>query len=125
MIRDDVQDSFLVGVDARIPLVNEERFPLRGALIVGAGLDVSGGVTLWVPLGLSFGRRLNVEKSAVRLVPYVQPTVFFTSSGSGVGAGLGLGLDLRLSPAFEFRVSGGFGTGGAPEGVAVSAVWLR
>jgi len=125
IVRDDVPDSFVVGVGARIPLVAEERFPLRGALVVGAGLDVSGGVSLWVPVGLSLGRRLNVEKSAVSLVPYVQPTVFFTSVGSRVEAGLGLGLDLRLSSAFEFRLGGGFGTGGAPEGVGVSAVWLR
>jgi len=125
MVRDDVQDSFLFGLGTRIPLLDEARFPLRGALIAGAGLDVSGGVSLWVPVGLSLGRRLNVEKSAVSLVPYVQPTVFFTSVGSGVEAGLGLGLDLRLSSAFEFRVSGGFGTAGAPEGVAVSAMWLR
>lgn len=125
MVRDDAQDSFLVGLDVRVPLIPEERFPVRGALIAGAGLDVSEGVSLWVPVGLSLGRRLNVEKSSVSLVPYVQPLVFFTTVGSEVGAGLGLGLDLRLSPAFEFRVSGGFGTGGAPEGVAVSAVWLR
>lgn len=125
MIRDEVQDSFLFGLDVRIPLIAEERFPLRGALVAGAGLDVSGGVSLWVPVGLSLGRRLNVEKSAVSLVPYLQPTVFFTSVESGVEAGLGLGLDLRLSAAFEFRVSGGFGTGGSPEGVAVSAVWLQ
>jgi hypothetical protein len=125
MIRDDVQDSFLVGVQGRVPFLSEEQSPLRGALVVGAGLDVSGGVSLWVPVGLSLGRRLVVEQSAVRLVPFVQPTVYFTSVGSGVEAGLGLGLDLRLSPAFEFRVSGGFGTAGAPDGVGVSAVWLR
>jgi len=125
MVRDDVQDSFLFGVQARVPFLFEEQSPLRGALVAGAGLDVSGGATLWVPVGVSLGRRLVVEKSAVRLVPYAQPTVFFTSAGSGVVAGVGLGLDLRLSPAFEVRVSGGFGTAGAPDGVGVSAVWLR
>jgi hypothetical protein len=72
------------------------------------------------------GRRLTVEQSAVSLVPYLQPTLFFTSvTADDVGFGLGLGLDLRLSPGFEIRVSGGFGTDASPEGVAVSAVWLK
>jgi len=125
LIRDDVQDSFLFGLQARVPFLFEERSPLRGALVAGAGLDVSGEASLWVPVGLSLGRRLIVEKSAVRLVPYVQPTVYFTSVGSGVEAALGLGLDLRLSTGFEVRASGEFGTAGAPDGVGVSAVWLR
>lgn len=122
---DDVQDSFLVGLQVRVPVLPEERFPLRGALVAGAGLDLSGGASLWVPVGLSLGRRLLVEKSPVSLVPYIQPTVFFTTVGSGVEAGLGVGLDLRLSRAFAFMVSGGVGTGGAPEGVAVTVTWLR
>jgi len=125
LMRDDVQDSFLVGVQARVPVLPEEVFPLRGALVAGAGLDVSGGTSLWVPVGFSLGRRLLVEKSAVSLVPYVQPTVFFTTVGPQVEAGLGLGLDLGLSTGFAFRVSGGFGTGGTPEGVAMTAAWLR
>ncbi|MDH4043255.1 MAG: hypothetical protein OEW06_02260 [Gemmatimonadota bacterium] len=126
MIRNDVQDSFLIGVDARFPLIDEQRFPMRGALVTGIGLDVSGGASVWVPVGLALGRRLIVENSAVSLVPYVQPTVYFTTVGNDdVGVGLGLGLDLRLSLGFALRVSGGFGTTGVPEGVAVSAVWLR
>jgi hypothetical protein len=126
MVRDDVQDSFLVGIDVRLPLIAEERFPLRGALVTGVGLDVSGGASVWLPVGLSLGRRLIVEKSAVSLIPYVQPTVYFTTVGtSDVGVGLGLGLDVRLSTGFEVRVGGGFGTDGVPEGVAFSAVWLR
>lgn len=125
MIRDEVQDSFLFGLQVRVPLLPEERSPVRGTIVAGAGLDVSGGTSLWVPVGVSLGRRLLVEKSPVSLIPYVQPTVFFTTVGSGVEAGLGLGLDVRLSSRFEFRVSGGFGTGVSPEGVAVTAAWLR
>ena len=120
-----VQDSFLFGLEARVPVLPEERSPLRGALVAGAGLDVSGGVTLWVPVGLSLGRRLIVEKSAVRLVPFVQPTLYFTSAGSQFEAGLGAGLDVRLTDSFEFRISGGYGTETAPRGVSAGAVWLR
>lgn len=126
MIRDNAADSFLVGVEGRHPLIDEDRFPLRGALVTGVGLDFSGGASVWVPVGLSLGRRLNVENSAVSLVPYVQPTGFFTSVGdTGVAFALGLGLDLRVSGAFEVRVSGSFGTTAAPVGVAVTAAWLR
>lgn len=126
MIRGDgVQDSFLFGVQARVPVLPEERSPLRGTVVAGAGLDVSGGVTLWVPVGLSLGRRLIVEKSAVRLVPFIQPTLYFTSAGEQFEAGVGAGLDVRLSDSFEFRISGGYGTGVAPRGVSASAVWLR
>jgi hypothetical protein len=125
MIRDDVQDSFLIGVQARVPVVPEERFPARGALVAGVGLDVSGGASLWVPIGLSLGRRLLVEKSVVSFVPFVQPTVYFTTVGSEIAAGLGLGLDLRISTGFAFSVSGGVGTGAAPEGVAATVAWLH
>jgi len=126
MIRDDVADSFLVGVEGRHPVIAEDRFPLRGALVTGVGLDFSGGASVWVPVGLSLGRRLNVENSAVSLVPYLQPTGFFTSVGdTKVAFAMGLGLDLRVSGAFEVRVSGSFGTTAAPVGVAVTAAWLR
>jgi len=115
-----------VGVGVGVPLVSEDRFPLRGLLVTGAGLDINGGVSLFVPVGLSLGRRLNVEKSAVALVPFVQPTVYFaTAAGDDVGAGVGFGIDVRASAGFAVRVAGGIGTSGAPEGVALSIAWLR
>ena len=126
MIRDDVQDSFLVGFEARHPLISELHFPLRGALVTGVGLDVSGGVSFWLPVGLTLGRRLTVENSAVSFVPYVQPTGFITSTTSSkLAAALGAGLDIRMSAAFEVRVAGSFGSSGAPEGISVAASWLR
>jgi len=125
-IREDAQDSFLAGIDGRIPLIAEEQFPLRGALVTGIGFDVSGGVSFWLPIGLALGRRLNVEKSAVSIVPFVQPTGYVTSvTSSKFAAGLGAGVDIRMSGAFEVRVAGGVGSSGAPEGVAVTASWLR
>jgi hypothetical protein len=125
LFRDEAQDSFLLGLQARVPLVLEERFPVRGALVAGVGLDLSGGASVWIPAGLSLGRRLLVEKSAVRFVPFVQPTLFFTSVGPEIAAGLGLGLDLQLSRGFAFSVTGGVGAGAAPEGVAAAVSWLH
>ena len=126
MILDGGTDGFVLGLDGRVPLVSELRFPLRGALVTGVGLDFRNGTGVWVPVGLSLGRRLTVEHSAVSLVPYLQPTLLFTSvAADDVGFGLGLGLDLRLSTAFEVRVSGSFGTDAAPAGVAVTAAWLK
>jgi hypothetical protein len=126
MILDGGPDGLVLGVEGRIPLISELRFPLRGALVTGVGLDFRNDTGIWVPVGLSLGRRLTVEHSAVSLVPYLQPTLFFTSvAADDVGFGLGLGLDLRLSSAFEVRVSGAFGTDASPEGVAVTASWLK
>jgi hypothetical protein len=126
MILDEGPDGFVLGLDGRMPLISEIGFPLRGALVAGVGLDFRNGTGVWVPVGLSLGRRLTVEHSVVSLVPYLQPTVFFTSvAEDDVGFGLGLGLDLRLSAAFEVRVSGSFGTAAAPAGVAVTATWLK
>jgi hypothetical protein len=126
MILDNGPDGPVLGLDGRVPLISELSFPLRGALVTGVGLDFRNGTGVWVPVGLSLGRRLTVEHSAVSLVPYVQPTLFFTSvAADDVGFGLGLGLDLRLSSAFEVRVSGAFGTDASPEGVAISAIWLK
>jgi hypothetical protein len=126
MMLDGGPDGPVLGLDGRVPLVSELRFPLRGALVTGVGVDFRNDTGVWVPAGLSLGRRLTVEHSVVSLVPYVQPTVFFTSVGADdVGFGLGLGLDLRVSMAFEVRVSGAFGTDASPEGVAVTAAWLK
>lgn len=126
MVLDGGPDGLVLGLDGRIPLISEMTFPLRGALVTGVGLDFRNGTGVWVPAGLSLGRRLTVEHSAVSIVPYLQPTVFFTSvAADDVGFGLGLGLDFRLSGAFEARVAGSFGTDGSPAGVAVSATWLK
>jgi len=126
MILDGGPDGFVLGLDGRVPVISEFASPLRGALVTGVGLDFRNGTGVWVPVGLSLGRRLTVEHSVVSLVPYLQPTVFYTSvADDDVAFALGLGLDLRLSTAFEVRVSGSFGTAAAPAGVAVTAAWLK
>jgi hypothetical protein len=80
-----------------------------------------------VPVGLSLGRRIDLEDSDISLVPYVQPTgnFVFCEGTEEFGFSLGFGLDARLSKFFDARVSAGFGTDFGIEGFAISAVWIR
>ena len=85
--------ALLIGVEGRERVLSHnEDFPLDGALIIGAGANlVSGASALIVPVGLSLGRRLDMEGSSVSIVPYVQPTAFLIAgSGSHVDFDLGL-----------------------------------
>lgn len=128
VVRRNASDAVVTGLDVRVPvLFHQHGSPLDGALVTGVGVSFNDGTNVLVPVGLAVGRRLNMEGSDVSLVPYVAPTGFTWAGGGNVdfGFGLGLGLDLRLSRVFEVRVSGGFGTTYAPEGMSVAAVWLR
>jgi hypothetical protein len=58
----------------------------------------------------------------------VQPTLFVVAPDLDdveLGFGFGFGADFRLSRFFDARVSAGLGTDFAPEGVSISAVWIR
>jgi len=116
----------LAGVEGRERvLTHSADFPLDGALILGIGGQfVSGASALIVPVGLSLGRRLDVQNSAVSIVPYVQPTAFLVAGngGSDVQFALGLGGDFRLSRRFDARLSVGFGD---IDGVSFGAVWVH
>jgi len=129
LVRKNAGDVFLAGVDARVPvLFHESGSPLDGSVLTGVGMTVGSDVGWWIPLGLTFARRLNLEGSEVSFVPYLQPTGFLTTAGASavdVGVGLGLGLDVRVTRAFEVRISGGIGTTFTPRGVAMTAAWLR
>src|SRR5947207_10728537 len=61
----------LVGVEARERVITHTiDFPLDGAIVFGAGASlVSGGSTLFVPVGLSLGRRVDPRGSTVSIVP--------------------------------------------------------
>lgn len=131
-VDDPGEDEVILGVEGRgRVLTHSEQFPLDGALVLGFGLNIDGGTDIIVPAGLSLGRRLNVEGSEVSIVPYVQPTLFllnFEVAGNRdteVEFGFGFGADFRLSRFFDARISAGIGTDLAPEGVAISAVWIR
>jgi hypothetical protein len=117
----------LLGASGRVRvLTHTEQFPLDGAFIIGGGTQAFDN--LIVPIGLSLGRRLEVEGSQVSIIPYAQPTaflVFDNVSGNDVlSATLGLGADFRLSQMFDLRVSVAVGNN-AFEGFGFSAVWIR
>jgi hypothetical protein len=116
---------FLLGAEARQRVITHSTdFPLDGALIVGLGAQlVSNNSLLLIPVGLSLGRRIDVEGSQVSIVPYVQPTVtFLLGDNSDVAFALGLGADFRLTRRFDARVSAGIGD---LEGVSIGAVWVH
>lgn len=123
---DGGDSQLLLGAEARQRVVTHtEDFPLDGALILGIGgrfsSDNSGVI---VPIGLSLGRRVEPKDSKISIVPYVQPTGFFTA-GNGESDflfALGLGADFRLSPKFDARISAGLGD---LEGVSIGAVWVH
>lgn len=117
------------GVSARQRVITHSvDFPLDGAIVFGLGGQfVSDFTTLFVPVGLSLGRRLEIENSQVSIVPYGQPTLFLTTGSNQnteLRFSLGLGGDFRLSRVFDLRVSIAVGDDHL-EGFAVSAVWIR
>jgi hypothetical protein len=117
---------FLVGLNVRQRVLEHtEDFPLDGAAVFGAGAQfIPDLTTLLVPVGLSLGRRLDVEDSQVSIVPFVQPTAILShnSLDTDFNFALGIGGDFRLSSMFDARVSVGLGH---LEGISISAVWLR
>ena len=119
----------LVGIEGRKRVITHTiDFPLDGAIVFGAGAGlVSGGSTLFVPVGLSLGRRVDPQGSTISIVPYVQPTVGFvagTGSHSALEFGFGVGADFRLSRVLDARVSGGLGDHPFT-GVSIGAVWVH
>lgn len=107
--------ALLAGVDARIRVIDQtEDFPLDGAFIGGVGTSlVSGGSSLYVPFGLSLGRRLTFEGSKISVVPFAQPVIIARfgkgNADSHVLVSMGLGADLRINQRFEIRGAIGVG----------------
>jgi opacity protein-like surface antigen len=125
----DVEGSdtrFLLGGDFRTQVVNySETFPLDGALTLGlGGLFGEGDDVFLLPVGLSLGRRFDVEGSATTFVPYVHPNIIpaFGGEDDDVLFALGLGVDIRFSERWAVRASGGLGD---VEGVGVSLAYIR
>ncbi len=118
--------TLLVGVEARQRVLSHTPdFPLDGALVFGVGgAFVSGSSAMFVPIGLSLGRRIDPQGSQISIVPYVQPTGLLVAGNgnSDFLFALGLGADFRLSPRFDARISAGLGD---LEGVSISAVWVH
>jgi outer membrane protein with beta-barrel domain len=117
----------LLGGDFRARVLSySESFPLDGALTLGAGINIGDGDDLiYLPLGVTLGRRFELENSRTTFTPYVHPTVvplLGKSGGDDVGFALGLGVDLRLGQNWAARVSGGIGD---IEGVGVALTYVQ
>lgn len=116
----------LAGAEARQRVITHNvDFPLDGALVLGVGGQfVSNASILVVPIGLSLGRRLDVQNSSISIVPYLQPTLFILGGDAAdhVQFSLGLGADFRFTPRFDGRLSAGLGD---LEGVSLGFVWVH
>jgi hypothetical protein len=117
--------SLLLGGEIRERVITHNvDFPLDGALVAGIGAAlVSGNSTLFVPVGVSLGRRVDPRRSSISIVPYVQPTaIVIADGGTTLNFSLGLGADFRLSRVFDARFSAGIGD---LRGVSLAAVWVN
>ena len=117
----------LLGGNFRTRVVSySESFPLDGALTLGAGLNLGDGDDLiYLPIGISLGRRFELENSRTTFTPYAHPVilpVLGAAGGDDVGFALGLGVDLRFSQNLSLRVSGGVGD---LEGVGLGLTYIR
>jgi hypothetical protein len=117
----------LLGGDFRTRVLSySESFPLDGALTLGAGINLGDGDDLiYLPLGVSLGRRFELEGSRTSFTPYAHPVivpVLGAAGGDDVGFALGLGVDMRFSRDWSLRVSGGIGD---LEGVGIAATYVR
>ena len=117
---------FLLGGDFRTRVVSySESFPLDGALTVGFGTNLGDGPDLFfLPVGISLGRRFELEGSKTTFTPYAHPVIVptFGSGDDDVNFALGLGVDIRFSQSWSVRASGGLGD---IEGVGVSLTYVR
>jgi opacity protein-like surface antigen len=117
---------FLLGGDFRTQVVSySESFPLDGSLTVGAGMNVGDGPdAYYIPVGVSLGRRFEMEGSNTTFIPYAHPVIVpvFGGGDSEVDFALGLGVDVRFSEQWAVRASGGIGD---IEGVGISVAYLR
>jgi len=115
----------LFGVDYRVRvLTHAEDMPLDGALILGLGAALSDPASIgYIPIGLSLGRRIDLEESSVSFVPYFEPVLTPTfGDRDDVLFSVGLGVDIRLSRHLDLRVGGAIGD---YDGISVSLAWLR
>lgn len=117
---------FLIGGDFRTQVISySESFPLDGALTLGlGGLFGEGDDVFLLPVGITLGRRFDVEGSSTTFVPYVHPNIVpvFGGGDDDVEFTLGLGVDIRFSDRWAVRASGGLGD---IEGVGVSLAYIR
>ena len=116
----------LLGGDFRTQVVSySESFPLDGSLTLGVGANVGDGPdAYYIPVGISLGRRFELEGSSTTFVPYAHPVIVPTFGGgdSQVNFALGLGVDINFSKQWAIRASGGIGD---IDGVGISVAYIR
>ena len=118
--------ALLVGGNYRARVIEHGRdFPLDGAFTAGVGLIAGDGYTAGlIPLGISLGRRFDVENSTVQFVPYAHPNVVF-ALGDGdedILFTLGLGVDIRVARNIDIRIGGALFD---YEGISVGVNFIR
>jgi hypothetical protein len=119
-------NAFLIGGDFRTRVVSySESFPLDGALTLGFGgvFGTDQDDIFLLPVGISLGRRFDVEGSSTTFVPYVHPNLVPVFGGDDdLQFTLGLGVDVNLGEQWAIRASGGLGD---IEGVGISVAYIR
>ncbi|MGH7510092.1 MAG: hypothetical protein ACREMZ_11585 [Gemmatimonadales bacterium] len=122
----NLDTRLLLGGDFRTRVFTySESFPLDGALTVGFGTQLGDGPDLFfLPVGISLGRRFELEGSRTSFTPYAHPVIVPTFGGGDddVNFALGLGVDIRFSESWAIRASGGLGD---IDGVGVSLTYVR
>ena len=123
--------AFAVGVDFRRRIIHASQgFPLDGALTAGFGTQLASGSydSFYIPVGISLGRRIDLENSKTSFVPYFQPVIvptFYSGDNApdgGVDFALGLGVDIKFGGRLDVRVSGGIGD---IDGVAIGLAYVH
>jgi len=125
------QGAVALGVDFRRRVIHASAsFPLDGAITAGFGTQLASGSydAFFIPLGISLGRRIDLENSKTSFVPYFQPVIvptFFSGDNApdgGVDFALGLGVDIKFGGRLDIRVSGGIGD---IDGVAIGLAYVH
>ncbi len=116
----------LLGGDFRTNILRySESIPVDGALTLGIGANIGDGTDQYlIPVGVSLGRRFELENSNTSFTPYLHPVIVPTFGGGddAVNFALGLGVDMRFSQSWAVRVSGGVGD---LDGVGISLAYIR
>ncbi len=122
-IATDNEVSLLVGADVRFRVIEHtEDFPFDGSFTAGVGGALGDISQAYLPIGLSFGRRIELE-GGVSFVPYAHPVLVPTFGDSDdMLVALGLGVDVKVSRALDVRLSGGVGD---IEGISIGISWIK
>jgi hypothetical protein len=117
---------FLAGADYRLRMIRaSEGFPLDGSLTIGIGGIFGDDRTVGLlPIGISLGRRVNLEGTRTTFIPYFEPVLMptFGDAEDDVQFGLGLGVDIQFSPRLDARLGAGLGDF---EGISLGVSFTR